>query len=747
MSASTRKNAWPEVKYSQTQLGGVAQQGQFMPGGLDLITPSLRLLPGVLRDTLNFECAQQGGYARIEGYERFDGRQSPSSATFSIIQIRQVTSDFNTDFNSDFGRFQGDNFVETDFDDDFEVNMFNSGFVYLPSVGDIVTQGVTGATGRVVAVVEVPVPYIVITQVTGVFNETDPLYVAGPIFIGYPTPVTISLTLRQIAIYTALAADAMRQLVGQVPGSGPVLGVLGMVFNGVDEVFAWRANAGNTAVLVWKSTPTGWTSVPLGSLVAFTGGTGAGPPLDGEVLTQGGVSATISRVMWQDGAWTATAGTAKGEFVIGNSTGGDFAAGTATTSISGVTVTVTGPETPIGFMPGGRFEFTKGNFSGQEATRRAYGCDGVNRAFEFDGTTIAPIKTGLVPDAPKHITFHKNYLFIAFGSSILHCGASLPFRWSAVDGAGEIATGDAVNGMVPMPGDQTSATLAVILRGGMAVLYGTDPTTWNYVAFSTVGGGYKYSIQNMFDMFVLDDFGVVSLKTTLNFGNFAPSSLTKSILPFIARQRGSLTASSVNREKGQYRLFFRDGYGVYLSMMNQNYLGATTVRYPHPIYCTDTMHRTTGEEASFAGGFSGYVYHLDIGTSFDGEEINAYFTTTWDYLKSPRILKRWRAISMEMQGESYTEFSFGYQLGYENAEIAQIPAIMTEANLSGIARWDDFTWDNFVWDGSRILPTDLDMTGTAENVRVQIASATTWIPSYTVNSFLYHYSMRRGMRV
>jgi hypothetical protein len=279
------------------------------------------------------------------------------------------------------------------------------------------------------------------------------------------------------------------------------------------------------------------------------------------------------------------------------------------------------------------------------------------------------------------------------------------------------------------------------------VLYGTDPTTWNYVAFSTVGGGYPYSAQNMFDTFVLDDFGAVSLKTTLNFGNFAPSSLTRSILPFIQAERGNLTASAVNREKGQYRLFFRDGYGVYLSMLNQNYLGSTVVRYAHPINCTDTMHRVNGEEASYAGGFSGYVYHLDSGNSFDGEELSAYFTTTWDYVKSPRILKRWRAISMEMQGESYTEFSFGYQLGYQNQEIAQIPEIGAEARLSGIARWDSFVWDNFTWDGSRILPSDFDMTGIAENVRVQIASGTTWIPSYTVNSFLYHYSMRRGMRV
>jgi hypothetical protein len=68
----------PAVKYSQTNLGsGVSGQGQPFPGGLDLTTPDLRLQPGALRDCLNYECGQFGGYTRIQGYERFDGHASP----------------------------------------------------------------------------------------------------------------------------------------------------------------------------------------------------------------------------------------------------------------------------------------------------------------------------------------------------------------------------------------------------------------------------------------------------------------------------------------------------------------------------------------------------------------------------------------------------------------------------------------------------------------------------------------------
>jgi hypothetical protein len=719
------KQQWTKVQYGTTQLGGVTVQGTFMPGGLDLVTPTLRLQPGVLRDVLNFECAQNGGYSRIEGYERFDGRTPPHTATFQVLELSGSASvgDFTPDF-----------------DFDFLVSAIQS----LPPVGSIITQDVTGATGTVIAVETTPTPFLVVTKVTGVFDTIHPIRTSpGGVYVGIPAPLSFGLSLKQAAIYQALAADIYRADILAVPGSGPVRGVVGMVFNGVDQVFAFRDNVGATAGGLWHATGGGWVAVPLGSLVSFTAGTGGAPPLDGAILTQGAVSATINRVMWQSGAW---AGSAVGQMVVGPTTGGSFTAGAATAP-GGVAVTLAGPQAAVTLLPGGRYEFTKGNFSGQSRTRRIYGCDGVNPAFEFDGTTYAPIKTGLNPDQPKHVTFHKNFLFVAQDSSIVHCAAGLPFMWSAVDGGGEIATGDQVNAMITLPGDQTSAAMAVLLRGNFSVLYGTDPTTFNYVAFSTGIGTVPYSAQNLFDTFILDDLGVITMKTTLNYGNFTPNTLTKNILPFIISQRGNLLASSVNREKSQYRLYFHDKSVLYVSMLNQQYLGATLARYSVAMNCVDTMNCVGEYENTFGGGLDGFVYLLDTGPGFDGAVIDAYITTAWDFQRSPRVLKRYRAVSLEFQGDEYTEVQFGYQLGYDSPQIAQLPPVNTVLDLTRTPYWDRFVWDTFTWDGSSLLPTDLDMTGTAENARFQIGSGTNYIASYTVNSIIYHYSMRRGLRV
>jgi len=54
-----------------------------MAGGLDLVSPALALMPGAMISCLNYEIGAFGGYRRIDGYERFDGRPSPHKATFT----------------------------------------------------------------------------------------------------------------------------------------------------------------------------------------------------------------------------------------------------------------------------------------------------------------------------------------------------------------------------------------------------------------------------------------------------------------------------------------------------------------------------------------------------------------------------------------------------------------------------------------------------------------------------------------
>ncbi len=663
-------------------------------GGLDQITPTLSLKPGVLKECQNFECSANGGYSRIGGYERFDGRSKPSDAVYSVVQVASFT---NT-----------------------------------PSVGQTLTGVSSGATGVIAAL---GANYMILTKTSLAFTIPEEVRV-GATSIGTTETQTASITSLQNAQYINAAADIYRADITAVPGSGSVLGVA--AYN--DVVYAFRANAGGTAVDMYKSTTSGWTQVAFEYEVSFSNAnTSVG---DGDTLTQGGVTATIRRVLVQTG--TLVSGTNTGRLVISVAAGGNFAAGAATTTGAGA-LTLSGAQTAITMSVGGKFEFDQANFFGSASGMRLYGCDGVNRMFEFDGTYFVPIATGSSPDTPKHITAFKNHLFCSIGSSVIHSGIAQPYNYTSTAGGSEIATGDTVTGFIVQPGAQTVGTLAVFGRNNIFLLYGTSSSDWNFTTYAHGVGAMHYTAQQMAQTHFLDDRGVNTLQTSQAFGNFDQATLTNNIRTFIASNKNSVAYSSLSRERSQYRLFFTNGYALYATVVNGKYLGGTQIYFDNPVVCACEAEMSNGDEALFFGSTNGMVYQLDKGSSFDGAALSAYIKFNWNHAGTPRILKRWRKGSIEIQGTAYASISFGYSLAYGSTEEMQPNNRSYESNFSGSA-WDSFVWDSFTWDGRTLSPTEVQMEGTAENVQVTITSGTDYIMPYTVNSLIFHYSHRRGVR-
>ena len=719
------------VKDSITIFGAKISQGAVYPGGLDLLTPSLTLHAGACRDMQNFEIAQNGGYSRIGGYERFSGIDAPSDATFVIVQVTT--------------------------------------FVTVPVVNDTINQASSGATGIVAAFVNnLGSCYMVVTQKTGVFDtsgvitspnssleitsasspftvtsSTSPYVIPlTATIIGTSIPITVQITALLYAQYLAAAAEIYRDDIDPVPGSGPLLAVFNMAFNNEDNVYAFRADEAGTAVNIYVSSATGWVLIPLQNVVNFTA-TGGFTPTEGETLTQGPASATIKRVMIRSG--TIAGNTAAGTLVVTTPNLG-FSAGAATSS-GGTTFTLSGAQNPITILPNGNYEWSKYNFSGQLITRAIYGCDGVNKAFIFDGETYAPITSGFSPDAPSHISGHKNHLFLSMDSSAIFSADGDPFRYSAVDSGGEIATGDTVTALLTLPGNETTAALGIWMRSTTGILYGTGIATFNFVVYNAGTGANEHSVQNLYDTIAFPDLGIVALKTTLNYGNFLSSALTKNIQPFINKERTKISASTVNRSKGQYRIFFSDGYGLYLTFSNQSYLGAAPVLFSNPVNTIDEDTSLDGEEVTYFGSSDdlGYVYQLDKGPSFDGETLFAYFVSAWDYIKSPRWLKQYRCASIEIQGSSYAAINFNYALDNNSSLTGQPSAVSYTSSFSS-SLWDAAYWDAFFWDGQTISPTYASMTGTSQDVQPTISATTNYIQPFNVSSIIYQYSVRRRLR-
>ena len=72
-------------------------------------------------------------------------------------------------------------------------------------------------------------------------------------------------------------------------------------------------------------------------------------------------------------------------------------------------------------------------------------------------------------------------------------------------------------------------------------------------------------------------------------------------------------APTVNRSKGQYRVFFSDGYGLYLTFANSAYLGAAPMLFPNPVATIDDDTDSSGNEDNRDDYFDGVLSAADEG--------------------------------------------------------------------------------------------------------------------------------------
>lgn len=682
-------NQLPRVQYDLIRLAG----------GLDQVTPTLSLKPGVVRRAANFECSITGGYTRIAGYERFDGRPAPSAARYFLLGVTAIAP---------------------------------------IALGSTVVGGTSGATGKVIAT---PTGQLVITRQTGVFQNGEYLTISAVIVATNVQIIGVEANGLLDATYKNLAANDYRADIQAVPGSGPIRGVAYFA----DSVYAWRNNVGNTALAMYKSSGAGWVNVPLGIELRFDEGDTA---FTNGVTVVGGTSGAtgvVRRVVLEGGTWGASSGTKAYGRLIFTSVTGTFLDNEHINVGATKYAHANGTQSQMTWAPSGRVQSVVANFGGGQTNRKLYFCDGKNRAFEWDGSYLVPISTNMTPDVPTQIQVHKQHLFLAFGHSLQFSGLGEPYQWDPIVGAGEIAMNAPITNLIVLPGDQSSGAMGVYTENDTSVLYGSSEADFKLSNFNTGTGALSYTAQNMDQTYALSERGVMGMGTTLNFGNFLAASLTMNIRPFIQIRRNLASASVVNREKGQYRLFFSDGYGVYLTISNNNYMGSMPVQFPNPVLCTTEGGNVDGPEQSYFGSDNGFVYALDAGTSFDGAVIPANITLVYNSTNSPRILKRYRRASVELTGDAYAEFGFGYDLGYRTTELEQ-PADEVYSNDLRAAYWDSFIWDNFVFDGRDLSPSEVEVTGTAENMAIRISSVSNLLQPFTVNSIIVHYTMRRGIR-
>jgi hypothetical protein len=511
-----------------------------------------------------------------------------------------------------------------------------------------------------------------------------------------------------------------------VPGSGILRGI--WMLNGTK--YAFRDNAGGTAGAIYKSSSSGWALVDLGDYIDYTAG--ATKPAVGDTITgvTSGATGVVVSVGRDSGSWGGS--DAAGRIYL-KTISGTFQAESITVA------TCSGAQTSTTLLPGGRFEFYNYNFGGQLGTRAMYGCDGVNRAFSFDGTDFSFIHTGMTIDTPSHIIGHKKHLFLSFDSSAQHSSTGDPFTWNAITGAAEIATGDTIVGFNVEPGD----ILSIFNRNSTYLLQGTSVADWNLVTHSLVSGAIEWTIQKTGASVYVDDRGMTRLNTVQEFGDFHASTLSQDIDPLFIGKLDDITASTIIRSKDQYRVFFDDKTSIIALFDSSGRPSFTPITLDHIVYTICSLENAQGVEEIYFGSDDGYVYQMDKGESFDGELIQHFIRLPYTNLGIMRRKKRvFKAIvdidaSIMPALEYVPEFSYGGP-----AQPAAAAITIDEQQASGGGYWGDVSWGSFIWDNQIVGQVEGYIDGSGFNISLSVRGETNYEPAHTLTGVTYHYAVR-----
>lgn len=761
-------------------MSGPQNKQDFYPlqGGLDLMTPAIMIDPGKVFDAQNYEPEITGGYRRIDGYERFDGHPSPSAANYWFINL-----------NSIGGIAIGDSLTGSSSGASCKVLLINGSTIVVGRVsgtfkiGEALLNSSNYGVGLVdglpqISAAAIPDDDATYLQLAANDLRNDILSVpgSGPIRgvklyrstvyafrdnlaatagqmykstsfgwsrVQFGLEISISTLSKSVSysLDTSVDPRIFNSTSHGMANGQPVQFTLsqgGFLINQNYYLVSATANSFQLSSSIGGSPIPSSTSIG-GTIVAIGNNINNGDTIVG---VTSGATAVVSASLLRTGSWTTNLA---GTLVIAPQSG-SFVANEALAVAGILKAETASAAVPIVRLPGGQMDFCNINFTGAAGAYKMYGVDGVNPAFEFDGTTYVPIRTGAVPDTPSHVINFKEYLWLSILGNIEVSSLGLPYNWDPVQGAATFGVGDLVTGFAPNGGTYvTGSTMSIFTDRHLYTMYGTSPTLDYKLVTSIWDMGYApFTAQPVSnDVYGWTSRGIQTIITTLTFGDFDYNSVSHEIQTLVNKKQGLTTASNSLHTKDQYRVYFSDGTALAVGLTGDKMNGIMPLNYNLPVRCICTDTEPGRQEVTYFGSDNGFVYQDNVGTSQDGAPLEAWIRLAFNHTKSPRVRKRYRRAVFEGFVEAYSKLNISYDFGYANPDV-QPSAPVADSGVTGAGGyWDQFTWDNFVWDSQVYFAPTLSIDGTEKNISFLVYSNYSQYKSHTFQGVTLIYTPRR----
>lgn len=321
------------------------------------------------------------------------------------------------------------------------------------------------------------------------------------------------------------------------------------------------------------------------------------------------------------------------------------------------------------------------------------GCDGVNPAFKYDGTTYTLLNSTNSPANPKYAEMFNASLALAGQSAapshVIITAPNTDNDFLAADGAIEINVGDVIVGLKNFRNSLYVFCVNRIFKivTDSVTTYAVQPVT------NQIGCLSGDTIQECAgDLIYLAPDGFRSVAGTFNIGDVDLSLQSRNIQPIIRQSVVGNTgitqyASCLVRSKSQYRCFFYEPtvskantlgvigkaeQGNALSGYNQTYIeyvwSTTTGIQP---YCADSYFDSTVERCVFGDPTNGLVYIMESGEDFDGTAILAAYESPYLTFKDASLRKVMQKVSIYTEIEGSSVITLNLLFDFDNSGILQ----------------------------------------------------------------------------
>jgi len=397
----------------------------------------------------------------------------------------------------------------------------------------------------------------------------------------------------------------------------------------------------------------------------------------------------------------------------------------------------------------GVVRFAKYNFDGNE---KLFIVDGSSKPFVLDdnaGTLTLLSALGADFSGADFVTVFKNHIFVANEESVFFSAPYLDTDFSIANGGGVINIGDTVTDLIVF-----REQLIVFSEASIRRIAGNSVADFQLQTVSEDLGAIQPDTAKEVagDVVFLGPDGIRTLGATDRIGDFNLSVLSKPIQSEVTKFVSSVTSFSalVIRKKSQYRLLGYAGgvpdesaLGILGTQLGEGKVAWAETR---GINARVSYSEYSGDdELIFFANDNGYVYELEQGNSFDGENIVADFFSPFLSFQDPRLRKTFYKAFLYTDPSGSVDVSLRLALDFErnNAGIIQPEAINLANDTSNVFQYGSptavFGTATF---GSGDIDTILEtqLIGSGYSAAIQVTSNNT-NPPFSLDSIVLEFAV------